>query len=237
MSETTNLKLPFIAPSQAQKHVTVNEALARVDAAVQISAISRGLSSPPVGPSEADTYLVSVGGTDAWLGADGEIACFVNGGWHFFAPVEGWRIWVADEALCLTFDGTDWRANVLAQSPSGAAVRAEIVEADFALSGGTLEDSNVIIPAQTSVWGVTGRVLSDITGSLSDWSLGVDGFESRYGTGLGLATGSWLRGLTGQPLTYYSDTPLRLSANGGSFSGGSVRLSLHLMRFDLPEAG
>ncbi|MCC6787490.1 MAG: hypothetical protein IT547_06585 [Hyphomonadaceae bacterium] len=41
MSElTSNLQLPFIAQGQAQKHVTVNESLLRLDAVVQISAVS-----------------------------------------------------------------------------------------------------------------------------------------------------------------------------------------------------
>ena len=37
MSETTvNLELPYILPSQAQKHVTHNEALQRLDALTQL---------------------------------------------------------------------------------------------------------------------------------------------------------------------------------------------------------
>ncbi|MCY4179227.1 MAG: DUF2793 domain-containing protein, partial [Litoreibacter sp.] len=225
MSETSNLKLPLVAPSQAQKHVTVNEALARIDAVVQISAVSRSLATPPANPSEADTYLVALGGTDAWLGADGEIASFINGGWHFVSPVRGWRVWIDDEALNVSFDGAEWRANVVAQAPSGAAMRGEIIEFDHVLTGGAgSEDTAVVIPAQTCVWGVTGRVLSEFTGGLSDWSLGVAGSDDRYGSGLGKGTGAWLRGLTGQPVTYYNDTPLRLTANGGSFSGGAALL-------------
>ena len=116
-------------------------------------------------------------------------------------------------------------------------MRCEIIEIDYVLAGGSAEEeTSVIIPEQSCVWGVTGRVLSEVTGSLSNWSLGVAGFEDRYGSGLGTGTGAWLRGLTGQPLTYYSDAALRLSANGGDFSGGTLRLCINLMRFDLPEA-
>lgn len=236
MTDTANLNLPLLSPSQAQKHVTVNEALARIDAAVQLSAASRVVSTPPIAPVEGDTYLVATGGSDAWLGADGEIAAFVNGGWYFITPLSGWQLWVKDEALSLRFDGAEWRANIVAQAPSGAAMRCEIVEFDHVLAGGGgSEDTSFVIPAQTCVWGVTGRVLSEITGGLSDWSLGVAGSDDRYGSGLGTGTGAWLRGLTGQPLSYYSDTPLRLTANGGAFAGGTIRLSINLMRFDLPE--
>ncbi|MEM6409441.1 MAG: DUF2793 domain-containing protein [Pseudomonadota bacterium] len=230
-----NLKLPFLSPSQAQKHVTVNEALARIDAVVQLTAASRSISTPPAGPLEGESYLVATGGSDAWLGADGEFASFINGGWHFVSPLKGWRLWVEDEAASLVFDGTNWRSNVLAQAPSGAAMRAEIIEFDHVLSGGGgSEDTSVVIPAQTCVWGVTGRVLSEIAGGLSDWSLGVAGSDDRYGSGLGTGTGAWLRGLTGQPVTYYEDTPLRLTANGGAFASGTVRLCINLIRFDLP---
>ncbi len=35
MTDTTRLGLPLLAPAQAQKHVTVNEALGRLDAVVR----------------------------------------------------------------------------------------------------------------------------------------------------------------------------------------------------------
>ena len=115
-------------------------------------------------------------------------------------------------------------------------MRAEIVEVDFQLAGGgSSEETDVLVPAQASVWGVTGRVLQPITGTLTDWSLGVVAEPSRYGTGLGLGAGSWLRGITGQPVTYYAATRLQLTANGGDFTGGEVRLAIHMMRFELPD--
>ena len=41
MADTTNLTLPLLAASQAQKHVTVNEALTRLDGMVQLTLRSR----------------------------------------------------------------------------------------------------------------------------------------------------------------------------------------------------
>ena len=41
MDQTPNLKLPYIMPSQAQKHVTHNEALRFLDAVVHLSVKSR----------------------------------------------------------------------------------------------------------------------------------------------------------------------------------------------------
>ncbi len=237
MTETAKIKLPLIASAQAQKHVTVNEALARVDAVTQMSVESRTLPTPPFVVSEGESYLIAAGATDAWVGQEGKLASFLNGSWIFLDPLFGWQVWVGDEMVRLTFDGVNWIENLLAASVNRAALRAEVVETDITLVGGSgSEDTPFVIPAHTSVLAVTGRVLTGITGGLSDWSLGVDGAETRYGSGLGLAVGSWLRGVTGQPVAYYSPTALRLTANGGNFAAGTVRLAVHLMQFDIPDA-
>ena len=77
------------------------------------------------------------------------------------------------------------------------------------------------------VFAVTGRIKTAFTGALTDWDLGVAGSTNRYAGGMGLAQGSWLSGITGQPVTYYADTPLVLTANGGDFAGGELRLAIH----------
>lgn len=50
--ETPNLGLPYIMPSQAQKHVTHNEAIRALDALVQIAVMARDLTTPPAEPSD-----------------------------------------------------------------------------------------------------------------------------------------------------------------------------------------
>ena len=47
MGETANLGLPLLQPAQAQKHVTVNEALVRLDAALHLSLLSISTATPP----------------------------------------------------------------------------------------------------------------------------------------------------------------------------------------------
>ena len=236
MSETTNLNLPYLAAAQAQKHVTVNEALARLDAAVQLSVESRTLGTPPLVVVEGESYLVPHGAVNEWEEAEGQVTSYLNGSWQFFEPLVGWQIWVEDEVTRLTFDGSKWVENVMAMSVSNAAMRAEVIETDFVLAGGgDTELTGYVIPANTSVLAVTGRVLSSVTGDLTDWSLGIEGAETRYGSGLGLGQGAWLRGITGHPVTYYNATQLKLTANGGDFSGGTVRLAIHVIQFDLPD--
>ncbi len=65
MVTSPNLLLPYILAAQAQKHVTHNEAIRALDAVVQIGVIDRGLTAPPVSPSNGDRYIVAVGGTGA----------------------------------------------------------------------------------------------------------------------------------------------------------------------------
>ena len=109
MSETPLLGLPLIEAAQAQKHVTHNEALLRLDAAVHLAVITRGAATPPAAPLEGDRYLIATGATGAWTSHEGELAFFEAAIWRFAVPREGWRLWVADEDKLLVFDGAIWR--------------------------------------------------------------------------------------------------------------------------------
>jgi hypothetical protein len=236
MPDTPNLALPLLSPSQAQKHVTVNEALGRLDAAVQLSVVSRTLTLPPVAASEGTAYLVPTGAANAWAGQGGRIAVRQNGGWVFLTPRAGWRAFVAAESLHVLFDGIDWAENAVAVAPGGSALAFAVREFDHAVAAGATSTTAAEIPGNAVVFGVTGRVLSDITGTLSTWRLGVAGSDDRYGTGLGSGEGAWVRGLTGSPLTYYAPTALLLTAEGGNFGGGgTVRLSVHYATIGLPR--
>ena len=108
MTNTPNLALPYLAAAQAQKHVTVNEALSQLDGLVQLSVLDRDLASPPGSPTEGDRYLVAVGATGAWAGWDGDLVLFSGGAWVRLPPQTGWRLWVEDEGLLLVLKGTTW---------------------------------------------------------------------------------------------------------------------------------
>lgn len=108
MDETANLKLPFILPSQAQKHVTHNESLQLLDAIVQLGVLDRDLTTPPAEPAEGDRYIVAAPASEAWEGKEGEIAAFQDGAWSFLVPRMGWRAWVGDEQAILVWDGSGW---------------------------------------------------------------------------------------------------------------------------------
>lgn len=234
MSNSANLGMPFLQPAQAQKHVTVNEALVLADAAARLVLASVEVINPPASAGDGTCYGIGSGATGAWAGQDGLIAVADNGGWVFLTPVAGWQAWVADQSVRAIFDGAAWRVGAMALAPGGAATLHEIVEIDHALAVGTTSTATAAIPAMSIVFGVTGLVTTAITGTLTTFRVGVSGSDNRYGSGYGIAQDSWLRGLTGQPQAYYSDTDLILTGESGDFAGGTVKLCVHLMRLDVP---
>ncbi|MEM6371432.1 MAG: DUF2793 domain-containing protein [Pseudomonadota bacterium] len=109
MSETSPiLSLPYIQPSQAQKHVTHNEALRGLDAIVQLAVISASATTPPPTPKDGDRYIVAAGASDAWSGQDQNVAVWSDAAWTFHAPLTGWRADVQGSGQALRFDGSGW---------------------------------------------------------------------------------------------------------------------------------
>lgn len=236
MAETTKLGLPLVASAQAQKHVTVNESLLRLDALTHLSLLTVGTAVPPGSPDEGDVHAVGAGASGLWSGQDGDLAIFQNGGWAFVTPAAGWRGWSVSSGTGVTFDGADWIEGAGALSTHGAGFVHRTLEVDHALASGASSTIPAAIPGNTIVYGVTGRVISDIGGA-SDLEIGVAGSTDRYGSGIGTTTGAWMRGLTSSPLAYYSDTDLIITANGGSFDGsGTLRLAVHFAELTLPRA-
>ena len=236
MSETTRLELPFVQAAQAQKHVTVNEAFERLDALVQLSIDSVGATVAPASAVEGAVHVVGAGATGDWLGQDGMLAVFANNGWLFVAPRTGWRGWRTDTGVAVTFDGVDWVEGAGSLSANGAGFVHRTIELDHAVSSGATSSVTGIIPANSVVYGITGRVLSAIGGAAS-FQIGADGSADRYGSGIGVAAGAWARGLTGSPLTYYADTDVVLTSTGGSFDGtGVFRIAVHTAELTLPRA-
>lgn len=116
MDETHNLSLPLIMPSQAQKHVTHNEAIRRLDLLTQMVANSRSIVALPTNPQNGDLYLIPDNATGDWTGRTNEIAAFQDGAFVYIAPKKGWQAYIVDEATLFAFDGSEW----IAISGSGA---------------------------------------------------------------------------------------------------------------------
>lgn len=237
MVETARLGLPLVQAGQAQKHVTVNSAFERIDALTQLVLVSRTTPTPPVAPAEGSCFAVPTAAVNDWNGQEGRLALFLNGGWDFVDPVPGWRGWVADEGIYAVYNGNDWIAGAQTVSPGGAAFIHRVIEFNHAVATGPSSTTPAVIPSGASVFAVTGRVLTSIGGTATSFRLGVAGeSDNRYGSGIGISAGSWLRGVTSSPLAYFDETALTLTAEGGAFDGGVVRLCVHLAEFSLPDA-
>lgn len=74
--------MPFILPSQAQKHVTHNEALLKLDALVHLT-IAAEQAAPPVSPAEGTCYMVASAPSGVWSGKEGKVAIWQDGYWGF----------------------------------------------------------------------------------------------------------------------------------------------------------
>lgn len=123
MATTPNLLLPYLEPAQAQKHVTVNESLRRLDASVQVGVLDRDLTAPPPETGDGDRFIVAGPATGAWVGRQNQIAAWQDGAWEFYAPQTGWLAWIEDEQVLAVWDGFEWIVLVSADQ-SGAIQNA-----------------------------------------------------------------------------------------------------------------
>ena len=232
MSNSPHLKLPFLAAAQAQKHVSVNDALSVLDAIVQLSVLDQHLTQPPASPGEGDRYIVGPGATGAWAAFDAQIASYNSGVWQFYQPVSGWRVWVEDEEKHYVFNTATWQDLSVALSPSGATTELHVIEEELILSGATA-DSAIVIPDRAVVFGVSTRTTQGITGAAS-YDCGIVGDVARFGATLSVAVNATNSGVIG-PAAFYANTPVRLTANGGNFTGGKVRIAIHYVLCGVPQ--
>lgn len=237
MSDTFHLGLPFLEAAQAQKHVTVNEVLRRLDALLHLSVASRTLASPPAEPEEGARYIVAAGAADDWAGHEGEVAALIDGAWTFFTPKAGWRAHDETDGALLLHDGASWSpfpGGVSLAGASGAATSLTLVEGEHEVGTGASSDTSFVIPDRAIVLGVTGVVTEAITGAAS-WKLGVADDPARYGNTIGVSPGSTVVGPSATPLAHYGATALRVTAEGSDFTGGKVRLAIHCIELTGPE--
>ena len=106
---TPRLSLPLLAPGQAQKEMSHNEALARLDLAAQAAVIAVGTNISPTGPEPGQAWIVGTEPEGEWTGQAGAIAGWTEGGWRFLSPREGMRAWVAEGAGFALFTSGAWK--------------------------------------------------------------------------------------------------------------------------------
>ena len=221
---STHLSLPYIQPSQAQKHVTHNEAVQLLDALVQLAVIDRSLTAPPALPQDGDRYIVAVGATGDWAGWDLNIVYRIGGAWLRLMPRTGWMVWVADEARHLVWDGNSWEAAGVPQDFSDTAFRLvnstdPTKKAEFNLAGITTGTTRTLsIPnVDTELAGLAG--VQTFTGNKSfSGSLTANGTTSLAGPATLSGTVSITGALTATNAVTASGT---LTSSGAFTASGS----------------
>lgn len=108
MTSTPKNTLPYIAASQAQKHVTHNDALRMLDTLVQLTVLQDDLASPPAAPQNGDSYILPAAASGEWAGQDQAIAVYEENAWTYYTPKAGWCVWVEDLNSAQVFNGTEW---------------------------------------------------------------------------------------------------------------------------------
>jgi hypothetical protein len=201
MTDTPNLALPQIVAAQAMKHVTHNEALALLDALVQLSVISRTAAAPSATPTSGDRYLVPAGATGAFVGRAQQVALFDAGQWRFLPPQTGWLAFVADEASAYIYTGSAWVSLGQAIGAINQVAALGIATASDATNKLALRAQGALFTAQRIAAGGTGDMRLTLekeaaarTGSVL--------FQSNY-------SGRAELGLTGD-----DDIRLKVSADG-----------------------
>ncbi len=116
-------QLPLLAVSQAQKEITHNEALARIDALLH-PVVEDQLTTPAM-PTNADIgkcWLVSPAATGEWSNKSGQIAIWIGGGWRYLLPTEAMRIRSKSDGTDLIWSGMAWINAPSISDPSGGGV-------------------------------------------------------------------------------------------------------------------
>ena len=237
--ETPNLLLPYLIASQAQKHVTHNEALRMLDGLTQLAVEDRDLATPPGAPSDGACWIVAPGGTSEWTGWDGDVAMWADGAWLRLPSRTGWRAWVVDEGQLVVRGVAGWAPlggggpDVdVAVGPAGATTGLAVAEELLSGLSGASVDSSIVIPNRAIVLGVSARTVTTITGAnvlrVRHRRRGVQVRRQ-----LGVTAGSSNAGVIG-PQAFYADTAVRLTANGADFTGGAVRIAIHYATAGVP---
>lgn len=231
MSQTPHFKLDYLMPEQAQKHVTVNDALRRLDGLVQLSVKNRTTSIPPDMPANGERYLIGSAAQEAWAEHSGQLALYEDTAWHFFAPKTGWQLWDEAAREFVIFDGATWQV----LHTSDAVQQSGFVQQ--VTTEAAIDDDKVAeIPSHVIFLGLTGLVLEEIQGTAS-WRIGVAGDgDNRFGHGLSVAAGTEIRGPADPSVIYWQPTPVIATPEGGRFMSGRVLVSLCYIELPIPTS-
>ena len=183
--QSPRIKLPYIQPSQAQKHVTHNHALERLDVVTQLVVEAFGAVSPPASPPEGAIYALDTTPLGDWSGQSGLLAQWNGQNWLFISPSEGWRAWGIAEQEFRIFQAGAWQSllagldqlgiNTIADATNRLAVASDATLFSHNGAGHQLKINKDTAPDTATVLfqsGYTGHAEMGLAGN-NAWSLKV----------------------------------------------------------------
>ena len=107
---SARLALPYLAAGQMQKHVTLNEALTRLDALLQTAVVSRTVTAQPETPADGALWILPAGTTGADWSArpEGALVRAEGGGWTAVEAGDGLIVLVLDAAEVMVRHAGSW---------------------------------------------------------------------------------------------------------------------------------
>lgn len=105
---TPRLLLPQLVSLQELNAVTWNEALAQLDAQIDLYFLDQHINTPPSSPSDGDTYLLGDAPTGVWTGYAYKIAVGLDGAWRFYTPFNGLKAFVKTAGTLIVYRDGAW---------------------------------------------------------------------------------------------------------------------------------
>ncbi|WP_412555850.1 DUF2793 domain-containing protein [Shimia sp. MIT1388] len=102
-------------PSQAQKHVTHNEALQKLDVLVQTVVEAFDATDPPAAPTDGATWALGAAPTGDWSHNAHNLATWTNGAWLFTALQQSFTAVEQGGAELMIWDGTTWNPSEISE--------------------------------------------------------------------------------------------------------------------------
>lgn len=135
--ETGRYKLPLLAVSQAQKEITHNEALVRIDALLHAVAQDERADPPLLSDEDiGKCWLISNTAVGEWATKSGQLAIWIGGGWRFCEATEGMRVRMQNSGTDRVRASGEWiGAPSIADPLGGAMIDLEARQAITSLLG------------------------------------------------------------------------------------------------------